>query len=81
MRDDSCAVGARGGERRRRLDGWVSGMLLGVVHALFAGTVLVTVLLPLVDPWMGTPFSAADTSPLLEARASCCSTMAAPRPR
>jgi hypothetical protein len=42
------------------------GALLGVVHALFAGTALVSVLLPLVHPRMGTPFSAADSAPLLE---------------
>jgi len=47
--------------------GWLPGMLLGVVHALFAGTVLVNVLLPLVHPRMGTPFTAADSPPLLEA--------------
>jgi hypothetical protein len=37
------------------------------VHALFAGTALVNVLLPAVHPRMGTPFSAADSAPLLEA--------------
>jgi hypothetical protein len=47
--------------------GWVSGMLLGILHALFAGTVLVNVLLPLVHPRIGTPFTAADSTPLLEA--------------
>jgi hypothetical protein len=47
--------------------GWLSGMLLGLVHALFAGTVLVNVLLPLVHPRIGTPFTAADSAPLLEA--------------
>ena len=47
--------------------GWLSGMLLGIVHALFAGTVLVNVLLPLVHPRIGTPFTAADSAPLLEA--------------
>jgi hypothetical protein len=46
--------------------GWWLGGLFGVVHALFAGTALVNVLLPLVHPRMGTPFSAADTAPLLE---------------
>jgi hypothetical protein len=46
--------------------GWWLGALLGVVHALFAGTALVSVLLPLVHPRMGTPFSAADSAPLLE---------------
>jgi hypothetical protein len=47
--------------------GWLPGMLLGIVHALFAGTVLVNVLLPLVHPRIGTPFTAADSAPLLEA--------------
>ena len=47
--------------------GWQLGMLFGLVHALFAGTALVNVLLPVVHPRMGTPDSAADSSPLLEA--------------
>jgi hypothetical protein len=42
-------------------------MLFGLVHALFAGTALVNVLLPVIHPRMGTPDSAADSSPLLEA--------------
>jgi hypothetical protein len=41
-------------------------MLFGLVHALFAGTALVNVLLPAIHPRMGTPDSAADSSPLLE---------------
>jgi hypothetical protein len=45
---------------------WWLGALLGVAHALFAATALVSVLLPLVHPRMGTPFSAADSAPLLE---------------
>jgi hypothetical protein len=45
---------------------WWLGSLLGVVHALFSATALVSVLLPLVHPRMGTPFSAADSAPLLE---------------
>ena len=47
--------------------GWALGLLFGLVHALFAGTTLVNVLLPAVHPRMGTPSSAADSSPLLEA--------------
>ena len=47
--------------------GWALGVLFGLVHALFAGTTLVNVLLPAVHPRMGTPSSAADSSPLLEA--------------
>ena len=46
--------------------GWPLGMLFGLVHALFAGTTLVNVLLPIVHPRMGTPDSAANSSPLLE---------------
>jgi hypothetical protein len=46
--------------------GWVLGALLGVVHAVFASTALVNVLLPVVHPRMGSPLSAADASPLLE---------------
>lgn len=45
---------------------WWLGALLGVAHALFAGTSLVNVLLPLVHPALGTRESAADESPLLE---------------
>jgi hypothetical protein len=46
--------------------GWALGMAFGLVHALFAGTALVNTLLPAIHPRMGTPFSAADTAPLLE---------------
>jgi hypothetical protein len=46
--------------------GWVPGALLGVLHATFAGTILVNVLLPAVHPAMGTPYSAATDAPLLE---------------
>jgi hypothetical protein len=46
--------------------GWALGMLFGLVHALFAGTTLVNVLLPAVHPRMGTSMSAASSSPLLE---------------
>ena len=47
--------------------GWALGLAFGFTHALFAGTTLVNVLLPAVHPRMGTPSSAADSSPLLEA--------------
>jgi hypothetical protein len=47
--------------------GWLFGAALGVVHAAFAGGVLVTVLLPAVHPRMGEPWSDAEESPLLEA--------------
>jgi hypothetical protein len=46
--------------------GWRLGMLFGLVHAFFAGTALVNVLLPAVHPRMGTPDSAANSAPLLE---------------
>jgi hypothetical protein len=46
--------------------GWRLGLLFGLVHALFAGTTLVNVLLPAVHPKMGTLSSAADSAPLLE---------------
>lgn len=46
--------------------GWELGLLFGLVHALFAGTALVNVLLPAIHPKMGSPDSAADSTPLLE---------------
>jgi hypothetical protein len=45
---------------------WWLGALLGVLHALFAGTALVNLLLPLVHPRMATSMSAAHVTPLLE---------------
>jgi hypothetical protein len=42
------------------------GAALGLVHALFAGTALVNVILPAVHPRMGTGFDAAGSAPLLE---------------
>ncbi|MGH3103451.1 MAG: hypothetical protein ACRDN6_05070 [Gaiellaceae bacterium] len=42
------------------------GALFGLVHALFAGSALVNVLLPLIHPRMGTGFDAAGSAPLLE---------------
>jgi hypothetical protein len=47
-------------------DGILLGVLLGLVHALFAGSALVNILLPVVHPRMGTGFDAAGSSPLLE---------------
>ena len=47
--------------------GWAFGAALGLVHAAFAGGALVTVLLPVVHPRMGTPWSDAEETPLLEA--------------
>ena len=45
---------------------WWLGALLGVLHAAFAGTALVSILLPLLHPRMGSTFSDASTAPLLE---------------
>jgi hypothetical protein len=47
--------------------GWLFGAALGLVHASFAGGALVTVLLPAVHPRMGSPWSDAEDTPLLEA--------------
>jgi hypothetical protein len=46
--------------------GWWLGAGLGLVHALFASTALVNVLLPLVHPRMGSPLTGANSTPLLE---------------
>lgn len=46
--------------------GVLLGALLGLLHALFAGTALVNILLPAVHPRMGTGFDAAGEAPLLE---------------
>jgi hypothetical protein len=46
--------------------GVLLGALFGFVHALFAATALVNVLLPVVHPRMGTGFDAAGSAPLLE---------------
>jgi hypothetical protein len=46
--------------------GWWIGALLGVLHALFIGTVLVNILLPIVHPRIGTPETAANETALLE---------------
>jgi hypothetical protein len=45
---------------------WWLGGLFGLVHATFAGTTLVNVLLPVVHPRMGTPATSARSTPLLE---------------
>jgi hypothetical protein len=45
---------------------WWLGGVFGLLHGLFAGTALVSTLLPLVHPRMGSAQSAANTSPLLE---------------
>ena len=46
--------------------GWLFGALLGAAHGLFAGGALVSILLPLVHPRMGSDSTAANASPLLE---------------
>ncbi len=46
--------------------GWALGALFGLVHALFAGSALVNILLPVVHPRMGTPVADAASVPLLE---------------
>jgi uncharacterized membrane protein YagU involved in acid resistance len=46
--------------------GWWLGAVFGAAHALFVGTALVNILLPLVHPRMGTPNAAAGTVALLE---------------
>ena len=46
--------------------GWLFGAVLGVVHASLAGGILLTALLPVVHPRMGTPWTDAAETPLLE---------------
>ena len=46
--------------------GFLLGAALGLLHALFAGSALVNVLLPVVHPRMGSGFDAAGSAPLLE---------------
>jgi hypothetical protein len=46
--------------------GWLFGAALGVVHGLFAGGALINVLLPAIHPRMGTRYSDAEESPILE---------------
>jgi hypothetical protein len=46
--------------------GWWLGALFGLVHALFVGTALVNLMLPLVHPRMGSPLTGANTTALLE---------------
>ncbi len=45
---------------------WTLGALLGALHAVFTGTVLVNVLLPLVHPRIATPDTAAHEISLIE---------------
>jgi hypothetical protein len=46
--------------------GWWIGALLGALHAIFDGTVLVNVLLPVVHPRIATPDTAANEIALIE---------------
>ena len=46
--------------------GWWLGAAFGLAHGLFSGTALVSVLLPLVHPRMGTSSTAATSVALLE---------------
>jgi hypothetical protein len=46
--------------------GFLLGAGFGLVHALFAGTALVNILLPAVHPRMGSGSDAAGSAPLLE---------------
>ena len=47
-------------------EGALLGAGLGLAHGLFAGGPLVNVLLPAIHPRMGTPWSDAEETPLLE---------------
>lgn len=46
--------------------GWLLGAVFGIVHGLFSLTTLVNILLPAVHPLMGSEYTAADSTPLLE---------------
>jgi uncharacterized membrane protein YagU involved in acid resistance len=46
--------------------GLLLGLALGFVHGLFAGGVLLNVLLPVVHPRMGAPWTDAREAPILE---------------
>jgi len=48
-------------------NGWAWGAAFGFAHAMFAGTALVNVMLPLVHPRMGSPLTAAPATASLEA--------------
>ena len=45
---------------------WWLGATFGLVHALFASTALVNLMLPLIHPRMGSPLTGANSTPLLE---------------
>jgi hypothetical protein len=46
--------------------GWWLGAVFGFVHAVFAATALVSILLPLIHPRMGTALTATGSVALLE---------------
>jgi hypothetical protein len=46
--------------------GWLIGLGLGLVHAAFAGGALVSIVLPVLHPRMGTAWSDSEETPLLE---------------
>jgi hypothetical protein len=46
--------------------GWLLGGLFGLLHGVFAVTVVVNNLLPVLHPRMGTSDTGADATPLLE---------------
>ena len=46
--------------------GWLLGASFGLLHGIVSATALVSILLPVVHPRMGSALSAADSSPLLE---------------
>jgi hypothetical protein len=48
------------------LTSWWFGLLLGFVQAAFVGGTLANLLLPAVHPRMGTPWTDAEETPLLE---------------
>jgi hypothetical protein len=47
-------------------NGWWLGAAFGAAHGLFASTALVSILLPLIHPRMGSPLTGADTTALIE---------------
>jgi hypothetical protein len=46
--------------------GWRLGAVFGALHGAFSATALVNILLPVVHPRMGSPLSAADSTPQIE---------------
>jgi hypothetical protein len=46
--------------------GWLLGAVFGLLHGLVAGTALVNILLPVVHPRMGRPWTDASSTPFVE---------------